>query len=120
MAGKKEIRAVRTPHGTRVMKTIVCSRCGKNDTISFVPKNANELLLCRDCAEIDMGVTEESAVPRHERRVKCKVCGDPMLQADGAEPICQKCELVQQAARRKSAKKPEGVHPLLVKRSKGP
>jgi CxxC-x17-CxxC domain-containing protein len=125
----KEVRAVRTPHGTRVMKRIVCSHCGKSDTLAFVPRD-NHPMLCRECAELDLSVRDESPMKKHERTVKCRVCGkatvtatsappaDAIGAADRTDPICHDCALAAQAARRKDAPKPKGVHPLVVKRSK--
>lgn len=111
------IRAVRTPHGTRVMKRIVCTQCGKSDTLAFVPRD-NHPMLCKECAELDLAVRDESPTKKSERTVKCRVCAKAVVAGPDDDKICHECQLKEQATRRKDAPKPKGVHPLVVKRSK--
>src|SRR4051812_30117285 len=72
---KRVVRDVRSPHGTRVMKTITCSRCGKQDTIAFVPKKGEQTILCRACAEETLGVVEESSQRTEDKIEVCESCG---------------------------------------------
>lgn len=129
----KQISDVRTPFGTRVMKTITCSSCGKTDQLSFVPKDGRPIL-CRRCAERDLDVIDATSAHSSDRLTSCKHCKQELLverrpaprREDEALPaplpeelgLCQDCRLALRAERRKVAKKPKGVHPLVIKRGK--
>ncbi len=127
----KPIRAVRTPYGTRVMKTITCRKCGREDQLSFVPKEGAPLL-CRSCAERELNVVEESGLMSADRLVACSKCGKEVrvakrprkpregetIVADPFEGLCDTCRFAAQADRRQRAAKPSGVHPLIVKGKK--
>jgi CxxC-x17-CxxC domain-containing protein len=74
-AKKKKGISPRLTHGTRVAFQVTCARCGTEDTLPFVPKNAEELL-CSGCAETeygedwDKGRTERST----EYEFQCAAC----------------------------------------------
>ena len=119
----QSIRSVRTPHGTRVMRSITCTRCGKSDTLSFVPKD-NHGMFCKDCAALDLQVLEESPIRKDEKLIRCMDCGQgtvvgklELAEAKG-KLRCQACDLKQRDLRRKSARRPGGVHPVVVKKTK--
>ncbi len=135
----KVVSDVRSPHGTRVMKRIVCSRCGKSDTLPFVPK-AGEAPLCSACAELAFNVTTETAQASADRMVACKSCGNlfptpkrprephtpkgledvaDLLSPKEAMELCLDCRTKLAARRRNVAKKPTGVHPIVVKGRRG-
>jgi CxxC-x17-CxxC domain-containing protein len=126
---------VRSPHGTRVMKRIVCSSCQKSDTLSYVPK-AGEPVLCKDCSARSNVVTEGDSMSA-DRMVSCKKCGTPfplakkprevfvpkglegmadLLSPRDAMTLCASCRNIVAEERRNLAKKPRGVHPVVVKK----
>lgn len=122
-SGQQQIRSVRTPHGTRVMRSITCSRCGKTDVLSFVPKD-NRAMFCKDCAALDLEVLEESPIKKNDKLIRCMDCGQAtvvgkleLAEAKG-KMRCQACDLKQRDVRRKSAQRPGGVHPVVVKKTK--
>ncbi len=49
-------------HGTRVMLPITCVRCGKSDTLDYVPKGADlDDVLCSHCARQEFGTDSDWA-----------------------------------------------------------
>ena len=134
---KRFVKDVRSPHGTRVMKTITCSRCGKQDTIAFVPKKGEQPVLCRDCAEETLGVTDENARRTEDKIEVCESCGKRFpfrpkkerfvsdkqkelqaLMSQDTRTLCTECRAKAAAEKRATAKKPRGLHPIVVKRTK--
>jgi len=125
----KAVRAIRTPFGTRVMKTITCERCQKSDHISFIPKDGRPIL-CRTCAEEVHNVIDEPVTRWREWLAPCVKCGKQIptfaeqkrkehdAPTQTAPRLCQECELGEQSQRRKDAKRPIGMHPLVVKKKK--
>lgn len=118
----KSIRSVRTPFGTRVMRTITCARCGGTGSLSFVPKD-NRAMYCQSCAAIDLAVSEESPIKTSDKLVRCMDCNEPTVASKTelfetrGKARCQPCDLKYREARRKSALSPGGVHPVVVKRT---
>lgn len=131
----KVVSDVRSPHGTRVMKRIVCSRCGKSDMLPFVPK-AGESPLCQSCAQESFNVISENEQGSADKYIACRRCGtkfpaakkpreqfvprgledvaDQLTQRDLNE-LCIECRGITAVERRNLAKKPRGVHPIVVK-----
>ncbi|MBN1945374.1 MAG: hypothetical protein JW797_06825 [Bradymonadales bacterium] len=67
----------RETHGTRVVFHFTCQRCGKEDTLPFVPKTRGEIL-CRECAEAVFGKNWAHGRPvedRTEYPIVCSRCG---------------------------------------------
>ena len=132
---QKVVSDVRSPHGTRVLKRIVCSRCGKSDTLQFVPR-ADEAPLCQACASEQHNVISENDSQSGDKYVACKSCGtkfavakrprevfvpkglegmEDLLTPKDATDHCLDCRKKLAIERRNLAKKPAGVHPLIVK-----
>lgn len=136
---RKVVREVRSPHGTRVMKSIVCSSCGKTDYINFVPKDGAPLL-CGDCAERDLNVVDEVRANSTDKYSQCERCGkrypaapkrpprpsprdslkdaELLIPADN-RPLCPECKAEVAAERRAVAKKARGGRPIVIKGKKG-
>lgn len=87
----------RLTHGTRVAFNVTCAACGNEDTLPFVPKNADELL-CSSCArerfgdDWDKGRSERPA----EFEFECVACGAkavvPFVPEDPNAPmLCGMC-----------------------------
>ena len=104
------VRKVRSPHGTRVARAVVCRNCGKKDTIHFAPKDPADAL-CRACAAELLGATDPDAGINVERRIKCVTCGkfeDTTWDGDEAEYACRDCYAgihTQQGDKTKKAEK---------------
>ena len=85
----------RNKHGTRISKRVLCTRCGKNDYVQFVPQDKSKVL-CRDCAVQILRTYEEGAHIRMETRtVACNLCGTPfgmpITAVDDGDPLCINC-----------------------------
>jgi hypothetical protein len=65
---------VRTPHGTRVARRVVCTECGNSDVLHFVPRQ-KERVLCRPCAAKHLGVADPDSGIFPEHDVTCASCG---------------------------------------------
>ena len=64
-------------HGTRVRFQIECARCGKSDSLRFVPKTQGDML-CKSCAEEVFGADwagDRPAEGRGEHVFECAQCG---------------------------------------------
>jgi CxxC-x17-CxxC domain-containing protein len=70
----KPVRKVRTEHGTRVARAVVCSACGKRDTIHFAPKDPAKVL-CRRCAADLLGVGDPDTEVGSLHPFTCASCG---------------------------------------------
>lgn len=88
----------RFTHGTRVAFNVTCEACGKDDTLPFVPHNA-EQILCGECAEERFGENWDKG--RSEKPTEfefdCAACGEssvvPFVPEDPSAPIlCRLCE----------------------------
>jgi len=84
-------------HGTRVSFNIVCSKCGREDTLPFVPRTKGEIL-CHVCAEDVFG--ENWAHGRQvdypdEYTFKCDQCGREdhvrFRPREGKKLLCRHC-----------------------------
>lgn len=105
----KAMRKVRTAHGTRVARAIVCSACGKDDTVPFSPRKSTQVL-CRRCAAEYLGVPDEESGIRIERVLTCTECGkEERTSYVGDDPFqCKDCLLgiwTKQQDRTKSAER---------------
>ncbi len=67
-------RKIRSEHGTRVARSIVCRSCGAHDTIHFAPKDPARAL-CRKCAAQLLGVEDAEAGILAKRKLTCVECG---------------------------------------------
>ncbi len=68
------VQKVRSAHGTRVARSIVCTSCGAKDTIHFAPRDPDRAL-CRSCAAKILGAVDADANIRAERHLECIKCG---------------------------------------------
>ena len=71
---RKVVRKVRSEHGTRVARSIVCSQCGAKDTIHFSPKDPKRAL-CRKCAADLLGVEDPDTRVGSQVTFVCAQCG---------------------------------------------
>lgn len=122
----KTVRRVRTEHGTRVARAIVCSACGAEDRVHFAPRDAAQAL-CRKCAAQLLGVVDEASNTRPERTLTCSECGKEELTTwnrDDAPFQCKDCVQgiwTKQQDRSKGAERlGEGGRVLRVRRRGGP
>lgn len=119
------VRKVRSPHGTRVARSIVCAKCGKSDTVHFAPRDAARAL-CRRCAADLLGIEDEDAGIRKERVLTCTECGkeERTSYAKDAPFLCKDCARgiwSKQQDRTKSAERLDGKRRVLrVRRDSGP
>jgi hypothetical protein len=67
-------RKIRSEHGTRVARSIVCRSCGAKDTLHFSPKDPARAL-CRKCAAEFLGIEDEEAGIVAARKLACSLCG---------------------------------------------
>jgi ribosomal protein L34E len=67
-------RKIRSEHGTRVARSIVCRSCGAKDRIDFAPKEAARAL-CRKCAAELLGIEDAEASIFKTRKLTCTECG---------------------------------------------
>lgn len=117
-----EVRKVRTPHGTRVARTITCANCGKTDNISFAPRDP-ERALCRKCAAEHLNVSDLDAGIRPEQDWTCHECGRverAHWRGDSAFACsdCRKGILSKQDNRTKNAERVGAGKVLRVRRKK--
>ncbi len=115
-----EVPKVRTPHGTRVARAIVCTSCGKKDTVQFAPRDL-ERVLCRRCAADVLGVVDRDAGIRPEKAMTCSDCGRvEMANWRGDDPfLCKDCRqgiYSNQQTRTKKAERVGGGKVLRVLR----
>ncbi len=121
----KAMRKVRTPHGTRVARAVVCSYCGKEDTVPFAPRKSTQTL-CRQCAADLLGVPDEESGIRLERDLTCTECGkEERTSYTGEDPFqCKDCMLgiwTKQQDRTKTAERlGKKGRVLRVRRDGGP
>jgi hypothetical protein len=90
--GFTRVPKVRNAHGTRVARRIVCTACGEEDTLHFVPRTAD--VLCRRCAAQQLGVADPDAGIFPERERRCVGCGtvERTRFTGGEEYRCRDCE----------------------------
>lgn len=108
-SARQDVRKVRSPHGTRVARAIVCSRCGAKDTVHFAPRDTARAM-CRRCAADVLGVEDADAGIRKERVLTCTECGkeERTSYAKEAPFVCRDCAQgiwTRQGDRSKSAEK---------------
>lgn len=95
-AKKKKGIPPRITHGTRVAFRITCERCSTEETLTFVPKNADELL-CSTCAAEEFGEDwDKGRMPRSaEYEFDCAACGRSAVMRskpeDAAGLLCMDC-----------------------------
>lgn len=86
-------RKIRSEHGTRVARSIVCRSCGAKDTIHFAPKEPARAL-CRKCAAQILGIADEEAGIVRKRKLTCIECGkieETTLEGAHGEYRCKDC-----------------------------
>lgn len=97
-APRKKGVSPRFTHGTRVAFRVTCEHCGKDDTLPFVPHNA-EHLLCSTCASERYGENWDKG--RYEKpseiEFTCASCAKeavaPVPEEDEPAPmLCRACE----------------------------
>lgn len=86
------MRKIRTEHGTRVARSIVCRNCGAKDTIHFAPKDPAGAL-CRKCAAELLGLSDQDASIYPERNLTCITCGavEKTQRSDPTTFECRDC-----------------------------
>jgi hypothetical protein len=94
---RKPVRKVRTEHGTRVARAIVCASCGARDTIHFAPKDPAKVL-CRRCAADLLGVDDPDTEVGSLHPFTCASCGREgmtrvRMEAGGRDFLCKDCLL---------------------------
>jgi len=81
-------------HGTRVMVTVECSRCGAVDTLPFKPKSKKGPL-CRVCAAEVLGPGWDRGLMSAEepQMVSCELCAARYWPRHGVETqgLCWDC-----------------------------
>lgn len=88
-------RKVRSEHGTRVARSIVCSRCQAKDTIHFAPKDSKRAL-CRKCAADLLGVEDPDTHVGTAVAFTCAQCGrkgttQNKARAESGDYVCNDC-----------------------------
>jgi CxxC-x17-CxxC domain-containing protein len=88
-------RKVRSEHGTRVARQIVCSSCGAKDTIHFAPKDPKRVL-CRKCAADLLGIEDPDTRVGSNVSFKCAQCGragttQDKRKAESGDYVCNDC-----------------------------
>lgn len=91
----RRVGGARNEFGTRISRRITCTRCGKEDHVPFVPKDASRAL-CRDCAAEVIRTYEEGVRVRTPTKpAKCNLCGTPfdlpITAEDDGDPLCKNC-----------------------------
>jgi CxxC-x17-CxxC domain-containing protein len=90
----KPVRKVRSEHGTRVARRVVCSECGKHDVIDFAPRDL-KMALCRECAFEKLGISDPDNPAHQLFPVTCVTCGKktkvPFLPQDPNDVECADC-----------------------------
>lgn len=116
-----EVKKVRTPHGTRVIRAITCTGCGKSDTVDFAPRKM-DTVLCRTCAFEKLGIRDRDQAEHRQHAITCSLCHRqaevPFLPRDPATATCKDCHLgieSRQEARSLSAKRISGGRVLRVR-----
>ncbi len=98
-------RIPRMAHNTRVSLPITCAECGKNETLTYVPKGVPlTQVRCTDCQSRTLGensrfvakakeIEKERSTALHE--VPCDTCGATMMMKKkpwpGREYECESC-----------------------------
>lgn len=93
---QKVARKVRSEHGTRVARSIVCSACKAKDTIHFAPKDPKRAL-CRKCAVDLLGVEDPDTRLGSNVPYVCAQCGrkgttQDKRKVDSGEYVCNDCK----------------------------
>jgi hypothetical protein len=83
-------RKIRSEHGTRVARSIVCRNCGATDRIDFAPKETARAL-CRKCAAELLGVEDPEANIFKKSKLTCIECGD-VHETTWDEPETFRCK----------------------------
>jgi ribosomal protein L34E len=87
---RRTVRKVRSPHGTRVARRIVCRLCGAEDRIDFAPKDP-EQALCRKCAYEALSVDDPDRSELRGARIPCERCGAEFVQINDEHLQCSDC-----------------------------
>lgn len=85
----------RNEFGTRVARRVDCSRCGRSDHVSYIPKEKHRAL-CRTCAAEVARAYEHGVKARVPmREVPCNLCGKtfalPVTAEDDGDLLCPDC-----------------------------
>jgi CxxC-x17-CxxC domain-containing protein len=96
-AEARRVGGARNEFGTRIARRIECTRCGKEDHVPFVPKDATKAL-CRACAAEVIKTYEEGVRVRMPTKpAVCNLCGVPfelpVAAEDDGDPLCKNCLL---------------------------
>lgn len=91
----RRVGGARNEFGTRIARRIECTRCGKEDHVPFVPKDAARAL-CRACAMEVLKTYEEGVRVRMPTKpAVCNLCGKPfslpVAAEDDGDPLCESC-----------------------------
>lgn len=71
----KKAGGERNIHGTRVRRRIECSKCGAEDYVSVNPANKRLVVMCRSCAQKELGTYEMGVQPPEKTRTyECDQC----------------------------------------------
>jgi CxxC-x17-CxxC domain-containing protein len=102
------IKKVRTPHGTRVLRRIVCASCKAEDRVEFVPRDASKAL-CRKCAYEQLGVQDPTVESLRGFPAVCTRCGvdhRAPFQPEADKPcLCNDCFRGIEVDRKKRARR---------------
>ncbi len=93
--GNLYVGGARNEHGTRIARRIVCTRCGAEDHVPFVPRNETRAM-CRACAALLLRAYEVGTrAPVETRAETCNLCGSPfripLSVKDDGDPLCPNC-----------------------------
>ena len=85
----------RNEWGTRIARRVTCGRCGAEDHVPYVPRDASRAL-CRACATEVLKAYEVGVKVRTETRpVTCNLCGTPFQLpvnvVDDGDLLCPNC-----------------------------
>jgi CxxC-x17-CxxC domain-containing protein len=88
------VRKVRSAHGTRVARRVVCASCGKTDIIDFAPRDVSTAL-CRDCAFQQLRFRDPDNPAHFAHTITCATCGRiakvPFEPKDPSAVECPDC-----------------------------
>ena len=87
---RRKVRKVRSAHGTRVARRIVCRLCGAEDRIDFAPKDP-EQAMCRKCAYEALSVDDPDRSELRGARIRCERCSAEFVQKNEEHLLCSDC-----------------------------
>lgn len=102
----------------KVQYEIVCSHCGKTDTVPFKPYE-DSVVLCRECKK-NPNVSRVGGKIMHT--IICAVCGKenqvPFRPDPGSRVLCRECHLKEREEKQRSREYYNRHHPAIVNNTK--